>query len=59
MKYALVDANNIVQNLIVYSEGSNYTPEEGLSVQQVNEWINIGDNKDAPEPLPPEPLLEE
>jgi len=59
MKYALVDSDNIVQNIIVYYEGANYTPAEGLTVQQVNDWVKILDHKDTPEPALSESALPE
>ena len=49
MKWALVDRNNIVQNVIDYDGTSTYTPLSYLTLEQVNDWINIGDNKDKQE----------
>lgn len=54
MKYALIDSNNIVQNVIVYDGVAEYAPAAGLALQQVNDWVNIGDNKNISEPTPPE-----
>ena len=50
MKWALVDSNNIVQNVIVYDGVSPYTPPDSLSAQQVNDWLNIGDDINEPQP---------
>ena len=44
MMYALVDSKGIVQNLIEYDGFSPYAPAEGLTVQQVNDWLKIGSN---------------
>lgn len=52
MKWALVDKNNIVRNIIVYDEGTPYFPPDWLTVEQINDWIDIGDMKDNPESLP-------
>ena len=49
MKWALVE-NDIVKNVIVYDEQSSYTPPEGQSLIQVNDWIDIGENINLPEP---------
>lgn len=49
MKYALIDDNDIVQNIIAYDGFSPYNPSP-LILTQVNNWINIGDHKDAAEP---------
>lgn len=46
MQWALVDANNIVQDLIVYDGHAVYTPEAGLELMQVNDWIGMGDAAD-------------
>lgn len=54
MKYALVNASNVVENLIIYREGSQYTPPAGLTLRQVNDWVKINDDADINEPLPPE-----
>lgn len=44
MQWALVDLNSIVQNIISYDGKSSYTPPIGLTLMQVNSWINIGMN---------------
>jgi len=51
MKWALVDTSGIVQNVIAYDGISEYTPDSAVALEQVNNWINIGDNKNAPEPI--------
>jgi len=50
MKYALVDFNGIVQNIVVYDGSSVYTPPAGLKLTKVNDWLNIGDHisKESP-----------
>lgn len=50
MQWALVDGSNIVQNIIVYDGVSDYQPQDGLSLVEVNDWIKIGDEKNTPEP---------
>lgn len=51
MKWALVDSNDIVQNIIVYNGISplNLTGTE-LTLEQVQLWIEIGMNINTPEP---------
>lgn len=51
MQYALVDANGIIQNVIEYDGISAYTPPIGLSVQQANDWLIIGNNITDPIPV--------
>jgi hypothetical protein len=53
MQGALVDSNGIVQNFIVYD--ANYTPPAGFTVQQVNSWVQMGQNINTAEPAPPAP----
>jgi hypothetical protein len=50
MKWALVDNTNTVQNLIVYDGVAAYTPPEGLTLQQVNPWVQIGQLSTIPQP---------
>lgn len=50
MKYALVDNDGIVQNIIEYDGVSTYTPLQGHTLSQANSWIQIGDHIDTPEP---------
>lgn len=50
MNWALVDSNNIVQNIIVYDGESIYIPQAGFTLQQVNSWINIGQNINTSQP---------
>jgi hypothetical protein len=52
MKWALVDAGNVVKNLIVYDGVSRYIPPDGLSIIQVNDWVEIGELVDKAEPSP-------
>lgn len=52
MKWALVDSDDIVRNIIIYEESLPYTCPEWLTLTEINDWVNIGDNKDIPEPLP-------
>lgn len=50
MKWALVDGGGIVLNTIAYEEDSDYSSRDGYSLIQINDWINIGQNIDTPEP---------
>lgn len=43
MQWALVDQNLIIQNLIVYDGISTFTPEDGLTLLQVDDGLTIGD----------------
>ena len=55
MKWALVDKDNIVVNVIVYSQGSDFVPPEGIEILEVNDWLNIGDNVDKLKPAEMQP----
>lgn len=50
MKWALIDKKDIVRNIIQYDGESPYTPLSWQTLEEVNDWVNIGDNKNAPEP---------
>lgn len=50
MKYGLVDSNNVLQNVIIYDGNSLYTPTSGLTIEQINDWIQIGENINTPQP---------
>lgn len=52
MKYALIDENNIVTNLVAYDGAADYTPPEGHFLVQVNDWVAIGSRADAVRPQP-------
>jgi hypothetical protein len=52
MKTALTTENGIVHNLIVLEEGSTFEVPSWLFLEEVNDWIQIGDHKDTPEPQP-------
>lgn len=54
MKWALVDPSNIVMNLIVYDGVAEFTPPSSLTLRQVEDWIRIDQDADAPKPVPPE-----
>lgn len=43
MKFALVDEENLIVNIIVYDGESDYTPPAGLSLVQVSDEKQIGD----------------
>lgn len=43
MQWALVNSNNIIENLIAYDGGAPYEPAEGLTLMQVNDWLLIGE----------------
>ena len=51
MNWALVDANGIVQNLIAYDGKTPYSPPTGMTLEQVNPWVQVGQNIDTPEPV--------
>ena len=56
MRWALVDSNNKVRNVIVYDGISPYLPPEGIVLREVNDWVEIGldaDIKEADVPKPP------
>lgn len=53
LKYALIDADNIIRNVIDYDGSSQYKPPAGLRLQQVESWLDIGHNANDPEPPPP------
>lgn len=44
MKWALTDDNGNIKNILIYDGKAEYEPEEGLALQQVNDWLEIGDN---------------
>jgi len=44
MQWALVDANGIIQNLIVYNGIHPYIPPEGFTLKQVAAGKKIGDS---------------
>ena len=50
MKWALVNAEDIIVNVILYDADAPYTPPEGTFVMEVNDWLNIGDPTTKPEP---------
>lgn len=51
MQYALVDSNNVVKNFIVPPVGE-WVPPVGLTVQQVNDWVEVGQDTGTPQPSP-------
>jgi len=55
MQWAFVDNNNIVDNIIMYDGVSQFTPPDGLSLQQINDWVGIGQNINVSEPSYPTP----
>jgi len=57
MKYALVNSQNIVVNVIALQNVNAYRAPPGLTVMQVNDWVQIGDLSDAAKPVPPKPPL--
>ena len=60
MKWALVDKDNIVKHLIVYDGVAEYKPADGLSLIEVNDWIDKEDHKDKLKPIDkiPDPIEE-
>lgn len=57
MRYALVDENNVVVNVIEYNGSDPYTPPAGLTIKSVDDWIDIGHDADLP--LPVSPVIDE
>lgn len=53
MKWALVDAQNIVKNIIVYDGVSPYRVPDGLSLMQINDWVGREEPVNKEAPLPP------
>jgi hypothetical protein len=58
MKWALVNSENVVINIIVY-EGSPFSPPDGLSLLEINDWVDIGMKADIsladiPKATPPD-----
>lgn len=51
MKFALVNAQDIVVNVVVY-DGAEYQPPAGLRLLEINDWLEIGDHKDKLKPVP-------
>lgn len=54
MKYALVNKDSIIENVVAHDPAlphGGYEPPTGLSIMEVNDWLNIGDNINAPEPV--------
>lgn len=47
MAWALVDANNKVQNIILYDGKALYTPAEGLTLKEVPDETQMGDTLTA------------
>lgn len=55
MRWALVDANSVIQNLIEYDPAlphGPYTPPDGLTLQEVNDWLVAGNNTGDPVSVP-------
>ena len=53
-QWALVDQNGIVQNIIEYESHQPYgvfTPPQNLVLQQVGDWIVIGQAANTPQPV--------
>jgi len=50
MQWALVNAQDIVENVIVYDPELPYKPAEGLRIVEINDWVTIGDRFDMPQP---------
>jgi hypothetical protein len=56
VKWGIVDQNNIVQNSGIVWDGIKPLPDlpSDLTVMQINDWLNKGDDVNAPQP-PPDP----
>jgi hypothetical protein len=59
MRMALVDDKGIVKNVIVYDPSKEWNPPAGLTLVEVNDWVNIDDAYDKPLPPPPPHKTEE
>lgn len=57
MQYALINENNIVVNSIEYDGIAPYTPAEGLTLGLVNDWVQVGDDKNIAAPALVQPEL--
>ena len=56
MRWAIVDGNGEIQNIIAYDGISAYAPPNGFTLQQVNDWLGIGSGiNDTQPPTPPAP----
>lgn len=50
MKWALVDSDSIIKNIIIYDGISEYSPPDGLNLTQVEDWLNMNEHIDSPQP---------
>jgi hypothetical protein len=50
MKWALINSDKLVVNVIAYDGEAEYTPEVRLSLEQVSDWLTIGDDISKPAP---------
>lgn len=48
MKYALHNEHGIIVNVIEYDGKNKYNPGAGLTLCEINDWVQIGDHKDTP-----------
>lgn len=53
MKWALIDSQNIVKNIIAYDGVSPYRVPDGMSLVQINDWVGRDEPMDKSAPLPP------
>lgn len=44
--WALINSNNIIENIIEYDGTSTYVPADGMTLQQVTDDKKIGDSID-------------
>lgn len=63
MKWALVDSQNKVSNVIAYDGESPYEPPAGLNLREVNNWVDLGMDADipfeqVPKPIPKSPAVQ-
>jgi hypothetical protein len=58
MRWALVDSNNKVLNVIVYDGSSLYEPEEGMKLREINDWVQVGLDADIREEDVPKPPID-
>lgn len=55
MNWAILDPNGIVLNIITYDGSSPFAPPAGCTIAQVNNWVQIGQNQNTSQPIPPTP----
>jgi hypothetical protein len=63
-RYAIVDSNNVVNNIIIWDEASQWSPPEGMKMVKAEHvlcdigWTHDGESFIAPPEAPVEPAPE-